>query len=92
MRRGMSREDEGGNRREVLKGQELLAVTSSWETGMQQILPQSPKGSNPGASPVPQQLSLHVLLQWPGVRQFRSWVRTWHHLARHAGAGIPHIK
>ena len=28
----------------------------------------------------------------PGVHQFRSQVRTWHHLARHAVVGIPHIK
>ena len=45
-----------------------------------------------GAGPVAQRLSSHVLLQQPGVRWFSSQVRTWHHLASHAVAGIPHIK
>ena len=30
--------------------------------------------------------------QWPQVRRFRSQVRTWHCLARHAAVGVPHIK
>ena len=45
-----------------------------------------------GAGPVAQWLSLHVLLGWPGVRRFGSRVRTWHRLASHAVAGIPHMK
>ena len=45
-----------------------------------------------GAGPVVQQLSVHVLLWRPGVRQFVSWVRTWHRLASHAVVGDPHIK
>ena len=45
-----------------------------------------------GAGPVAQWLSLHLPLWWPGVHQFRSRVRTWHPLARHAVVGIPHIK
>ena len=28
----------------------------------------------------------------PRVREFGSRVRTWHHLARHAVVGVPHIK
>ena len=39
------------------------------------------KEGESGASPVTQQLSVHVLLRRPGVRWFRSWVRTCHHLA-----------
>ena len=46
----------------------------------------------PGAGLVAQWLSAHVLLRWPGVRQFRSWVQTWHRLASHAVVGVPHIK
>ena len=46
----------------------------------------------PGAGLVAQWLSTHVPLQWPGVRQFRSQVQTWHRLTGHAVAGIPHIK
>ena len=42
--------------------------------------------------PVAQQLSSHVLLWQPGVHQFRSRVQTWHRMASHAVAGIPHIK
>ena len=30
--------------------------------------------------------------QWPRVRGFGSRVWTWHHLARHAVVGVPHIK
>ena len=45
-----------------------------------------------GASPVAQRLSVHVLLQQPGVLQFGSLVRTWHRLASHAVVGVPHIK
>ena len=45
-----------------------------------------------GAGLVAQQLSSHNLLWQPGVRWFRSQVRTWHHLASHAVVGIPHIK
>ena len=45
-----------------------------------------------GAGQVAQRLSEHVMLQWPGVRWFRSRVRTWHHLARDAVVGAPHIK
>ena len=45
-----------------------------------------------GACRVAQRLSVHVPLSWPGVRRFRSQVRTQHHLASHAVAGIPHIK
>ena len=39
-----------------------------------------------------QQLSAHVPLQPPEVRRFRSRVRTWHRLARHAMIGVPHRK
>ena len=46
----------------------------------------------PGAGPVAQWLSAHVLLWRPGVRQFGSWVWTWHCSSSHAVAGIPHIK
>ena len=45
-----------------------------------------------GACLVAQRLSVHVLLQWPRVCQFGSWVQTWHCLASHAVSGIPHIK
>ena len=45
-----------------------------------------------GAGPVTQRLSSHVPLPRPGVRQFGSRVQTWHHLASHAVAGIPHVK
>ena len=45
-----------------------------------------------GASPVAQQLSSHIQLQRPGVHQFGSWVRAWHHLASHAVVGVPQIK
>ena len=45
-----------------------------------------------GASLVALRLSLHIPLGRPGVRQFGSRVQTWHHLANHAVAGIPHIK
>ena len=45
-----------------------------------------------GAGPVVQQLSLHVPLQWPRVQRFRSQGQTWHCLASHAVAGVPHIK
>ena len=45
-----------------------------------------------GAGPVVQQLSVHVLLRLPGVRQFGSRVQTWHRLASHAVVGVPHIK
>ena len=44
------------------------------------------------AGPVAQWLSVNILLWRRGVRQFRSQVRTWHCLASHAVAGIPHIK
>ena len=39
-----------------------------------------------------QQLSAHVLFRRPGVRRFGSRVRTWHCLACHGEAGVPHIK
>ena len=39
-----------------------------------------------------QQLSVHVSLQQPRVRRFGSQVWTWHSLASHAVAGVPHIK
>ena len=45
-----------------------------------------------GASPVAQRLSAHVPLWRPRVRQFASWVKTWHRLASHAAVGIPQIK
>ena len=45
-----------------------------------------------GAGPVVQRLSAHVLLWWPGVRWLGSHVWTWHRLANHAVAGVPHIK
>ena len=47
---------------------------------------------NVGAGLVAQWLSSQVLVRQPGVRQFRSPVRTWHHLASHAVVGVPHIK
>ena len=50
------------------------------------------KNLYPGASPVAQQLNVHVPLQWPRVRRFGSWVQTWHRLASHAVVGVPHIK
>ena len=34
----------------------------------------------------------HSTSQQPGVPQFGSRVWTWHHLARHAVVGVPHIK
>ena len=34
----------------------------------------------------------HSASRRPGVPRFRSWVRTWLHLASHAVVGIPHIK
>ena len=43
-----------------------------------------------GSGLVVQRLSLHILFWQPGVCQFGSWVRTWHHLAKHAVAGVPH--
>ena len=39
-----------------------------------------------------QWLSAHILLQWPGVCRFGSWVWTWHCLASRVVVGIPHIK
>ena len=45
-----------------------------------------------GASLVAWQSSAHVSLRQPGVRQFVSWVPTWHHLACHAVLGVPSIK
>ena len=45
-----------------------------------------------GAGLVVQQLSAHIPLRRPGVRRFGSRVWTWHCLASHAVAGIPHIK
>ena len=45
-----------------------------------------------GAGLVAQQLSAHVVLQWPGVHRFRSRVLTWQCLASHAVVGVPHIK
>ena len=45
-----------------------------------------------GAGLMAQRLSSHVLLWWPGICRFRSQVQSWHHLALHAVAGIPHIK
>ena len=50
------------------------------------------KNTHTGAGPVEQELSEHVPLWQPGVRQFGSRVRTWHHLARHAVVGVPQIK
>ena len=44
------------------------------------------------AGPVAQRLSVHMLLRWPRVCQFRSRVQTWHRLASHAVVGVPHIK
>ena len=41
---------------------------------------------------VAQQLSVHILLQQPGVCQFGSRVLTWHCLASHAVVGVPHIE
>ena len=46
----------------------------------------------PRADPVAQWLSAHVLILRPGVRWFGSQVQTWHCLARHAVAVVPHIK
>ena len=45
-----------------------------------------------GASPVVQWLSAHILLRRPGVHRPSSRLWTWHRLASHAVAGIPHIK
>ena len=45
-----------------------------------------------GAGLVAQRSRAHVLLQQPGVRQFESWVQTWHCLASYAVVDIPHIK
>ena len=45
-----------------------------------------------GASLVAQRLSSHIPLRWPRVRQFGSWVRTWHRLVSHAVVGVPRIK
>ena len=45
-----------------------------------------------GAVLVAQWLSLHILLQQPGVCRFGSQVQTWHRLASHAVIGVPHIK
>ena len=45
-----------------------------------------------GAGQVAQLLSSHVPLWRPGVHRFRSRVWTWHCLASHALAGVPHIK
>ena len=50
------------------------------------------KNEYPGVGLAVQRLSPHVLLRRPEVRQFGSWVRTWHRLASHAVAGVPHIK
>ena len=41
---------------------------------------------------VVQRLSVHVLLQRPGVHRFGSWVWTWHRLSSYAVVGVPHIK
>ena len=45
----------------------------------------------PGAGPLAQWLSAHIILRRPGVRWFGSQVWTWHRLASHAVAGVPHI-
>ena len=45
-----------------------------------------------GAGLVVQRFGSHILLWRPRVRQFASWVRTWHCSASHAVAGVPHIK
>ena len=45
-----------------------------------------------GAGPVAEWLSVHIPLQQPGVRWFRSRVRTRHRLSRHAVVGVPHVK
>ena len=50
------------------------------------------KEGNDRAGLVAQWLSSHVLLRRPRVGWFRSPVWTWHRLASHAVAGVPHIK
>ena len=50
------------------------------------------KISKTGAGLVAQRLSLQVLIRGPGVRWFRSWVQTWHHLASHACGRRPTYK
>ena len=45
-----------------------------------------------GAGPMVQRLSSHILLRWPRVHWFGSQVWTWHCLANHTAAGVPHIK
>ena len=56
----------------------------------------SPRHANekvrPRAGLVVQRLGVHTPLRWPGVHQFGSRVQTWHCLASHAVAGVPHIK
>ena len=49
-------------------------------------------GVGVGVGLVVRHLSEHVPLWWPRVHQFGSRVRTWHSLASHAVAGVPHIK
>ena len=34
----------------------------------------------------------HSASRWPGVHRFGSCMRTWHHLAGHAVAGVPRTK
>ena len=67
------------------KGKHLLA----WATEFKESRTLHPQNQPPldtqgeqklnhcGASPVAQQLSVHILLRWPGVCQFGSWVQTW---------------
>ena len=45
-----------------------------------------------GSGLVVQWLSSHVLLLWPRLRRFGSWVRMWHSLESHAVVGVPYTK
>ena len=60
--------------------------------GQKILIEPSFKSSGLEADPVAQQLSAHVPLRGPGVRWFRSRVRTWHRLERYAVAGVLRIK
>ena len=77
----------------------LMELTQYWALGMviKDVVPEDGlenehKKTMIGAGLVAQWLSAHVLLQWPRVHWFGSWVWTWHFLSSHAVVGVSHIK
>ena len=93
-----------GSRGPAVRGQEHLAwhIVGPPEIQMMSMVTFISKGKNKhnqgqklgqvGARPGVLWLSAHIPLWQPRVHGFGSRVQTWHHLARRAVGGIPHIK